>query len=317
MGTNPNLAMGTNGAFGGRTSVNAFNDVLGAFTGPGIVSGWQVAPQSGMTIAAGGVGVMRDVAIAEDTIGNRTTVNNRSGSPVPVEIPAASATTDRIDCVVAYVNSPATVNSTTLDNPEAVGLIDVKGTTSAPDDAAIRAAITADGGTGTTAYYVILATISVPAGTTVITQNLITQGAMVMARVLNGSINSSMIDWATIEPQIYSTQTKISQFFRMADGFSLSGSLLHKVGNRLSGWLCIKKDSGPYINSDKPFTTNASLVTGYQCYGLGYNGTSPWQLGTQPIYCYIDAARGNSCQIGLPSSNLNYIRIWFEVYLSN
>ena len=34
---NPNNAIGTNAAFGGRTSPNAFNDVLGAFKNRGFI----------------------------------------------------------------------------------------------------------------------------------------------------------------------------------------------------------------------------------------------------------------------------------------
>lgn len=200
MGTNPNNLVGTNGAYGGRTSVNAFNDVLSAFTTAGVVSGWNCAPQSGMVVQLGGDSLSRDVAIAEDPFGNRTTINNREGEPVPVEISAASATTQRIDCVVAYVNSPATVQSTTLDNPEAVGIIDVKGSASSePDDEAIRDAITADGGTGSTAYYVILATITVPAGATSITAGEIAQGAATMTEILANSVKSDNIDWATMQ----------------------------------------------------------------------------------------------------------------------
>lgn len=194
MGTNPNNLVGTNGAYGGRTSVNALNDVLSAFSGAGIVSGWVCEPDSGMTIKFGGDGSNRDVAIAQDPIGNRTTINNREGDPVPVEIASASATQNRMDCVVAYVNSPASVSTTTLDNPEAVGIIDVQGGNSTPpDDSAIRAAITADGGTGTVAYYVILATITIPAGTTTITSGEIEQGQAAMTKILANSISESML----------------------------------------------------------------------------------------------------------------------------
>ena len=69
--TNPNNAVGTNGAYGGRTSVNAFNDILGAFSS-GILSGWVCSPDTGLTLALGGDGTTRDVAVAEDTAGNKT-----------------------------------------------------------------------------------------------------------------------------------------------------------------------------------------------------------------------------------------------------
>lgn len=174
--TNPNDSVGTNGAYGGRTSVNALNDVLASFTGRGVLSGWGVTASSGMTVNVGGSAGVRDVAIAEDNAGNRTTVDNRSSSPISVTLSAASASSTRIDCIVAYVNNPATVLVTTIDNPSACGIIAVNGTTSAPNDAAIRSAITADGGTGSTAYYVVLATITIAAGTTDLTDSNIAQG---------------------------------------------------------------------------------------------------------------------------------------------
>ncbi|MBQ5908875.1 MAG: hypothetical protein IIW85_00935, partial [Bacteroidaceae bacterium] len=103
--TNPNNAVGTNGAYNGRTSVNAFNDIMGAFT-KGVVSGWNCTPKSGMTVSVGGDGSTRDVAIAEDNAGNKTSINNISGQPIDVTIPAAPATGNRIDLIVAYVENP-------------------------------------------------------------------------------------------------------------------------------------------------------------------------------------------------------------------
>ena len=201
--TNPNNAVGTNAAYGGRTSVNAFND-LANFYSRGIVSGWMAAPSSGMTIQLGGLAGIRDVALAEDPNGNKTTVNNTTTSPISVEIAAASTTATRHDLIVAYVNSPAQVSSTTLDNPSACGIIAVQGSQSSlPNDAAIRAAITSDGGTGTTAYYVALAEVSVPANTTTITSGLILQtdfNAQVSpADILPPeSITADKIDFATL-----------------------------------------------------------------------------------------------------------------------
>lgn len=178
--SNPNNAVGTNGAFGGRTSVNAFNDCLAAYSG-GILSGWACSPSSGLTVVLGGNGNTRDVAIAEDNAGNKTTINNISGSPVAVTLSNAPNTNSRIDAIVAYVDNPPTGSSTATDNYEACGLIAVQGTVasspSAPTDSAIRTAITADGASGTTAYYVVLATVTVASGTTSITASNIQAGS--------------------------------------------------------------------------------------------------------------------------------------------
>lgn len=177
--TNPNNAVGTNAAYGGRTSANAFNDGLSAFT-RGIMSGWACVPSSGMKVTVGGTNGVRDVAIAEDNDGNRTTINNISGSPIEVTISAAPGANTRIDTIVAYVDNPPQGTSTIVDNYEACGLIVVDGTASssptAPDESAIRTAITADGASGTTAYYVVIANVTVENGTTDITSNEITAG---------------------------------------------------------------------------------------------------------------------------------------------
>lgn len=197
MATNPNNAIGTNAAYGGRTSPKAFNDVLSAFNGRGILSGWQVAPNSGMTIALGGDGDNRDVAIAEDNAGNMTTVNNITGSPVPFTIAAAPASQSRIDAIVVYVNNPPQGISTATDNYGAIGILDVQGTVAStptkPNDSDIRTAITADGASGATAYYVVLGYVTIPNGTTTITSNLIEQGKVVVSNIVSNDIIDGIV----------------------------------------------------------------------------------------------------------------------------
>lgn len=192
--TNPNNAIGTNGAYSGRTSVNALNDNLAVYSGRGILSGWATAPSSGLTVALGGDSTTRDVAIAEDNAGNKTTINNISGNPVSVTISAAPSTNSRIDLIVAYVENPPQGSSDKVDNYEACGLIVVEGTVasspSAPSEADIRSAITADGATGSTAYYVILSSITITSGTTDITSDMIESGGY-------AGVGANNIDFAT------------------------------------------------------------------------------------------------------------------------
>jgi len=198
--TNPNNAIGTNGAYGGRTSVNAFNDLANAFT-RGIISGWACSPDSGLTVSLGGDGTTRDVAIAVDNAGNRTTINNISGSPVNVTLSSAPASNSRIDLIVAYVDNPPQGDSSTADNPGACGIIPVTGTASVsplpPSENTIRTAITSDGASGTTAYYVVLAQITITSGTTNITSNNITQNT-VSTLAGNKVVTSASIDFSTL-----------------------------------------------------------------------------------------------------------------------
>lgn len=177
--TNPDNAVGTNAAYSGRTSPNAFNDVLALFASRGILKGWNCNPDSGLTVVLGGISGTRDVAIAMDNNGNRVTINNISQAPVPVTLAPAPANNSRIDSIVAYVDNPPQGDENDRDNPSAVGIIAVQGTIASsptpPTDSAIRTAITADGASGATAYYVVLANITLASGTTNITSSLIQQ----------------------------------------------------------------------------------------------------------------------------------------------
>lgn len=193
MSTNPNSAVGTNAAYDGRTSVKAFNDGIGAYS-RGILSGWACSPNTGMTVSLGGDGTTRDIAIAEDAAGNKTTINNISEAPISVTMGAAPSTNSRIDLIVAYVDNPPQGAATSIDNPGACGLIAVEGTAAAnpvaPNDSAIRTAITADGASGSTAYYVVLATITIASGTTDLTSSNISAGP-------SAGIGSQNIDFKT------------------------------------------------------------------------------------------------------------------------
>lgn len=178
--TNPDQTVGTNAGFNGRTTPNAMNDILGAFS-RGRISGWACTPKSGMTIQLGGDGTTRDVAIAEDNAGNRLTIDNRTATPVEITLAGAPATGNRIDSIVAYIaNPPQGAGATSVDFPDAVGIIAVQGTAagtpSAPNEATIRAGITADGASGASAYYVVLANITVGQGVTTIGSGAITAG---------------------------------------------------------------------------------------------------------------------------------------------
>lgn len=212
--TNPNNSVGTNAGYNGRTTPNAFNDVLGIFDIPGIVSGWECSPKSGMTVQIGG-GASRDVAIAEDNAGNRVTINNRSGAPIDVTLPGAPATGNRYDVIVAYVNNPINgAGASDVDFPSQVGLIVASGTAAAnpnyPTDAQINAAITADGGDGPNAYRVQLCSIFVGQGVTTIGSGSIEGGT-------ESTINDDLTLVSGLRNEIISQRTTLFEGNQQGD----------------------------------------------------------------------------------------------------
>ena len=230
--TNPNNAVGTNGAFGGRTSVNAFNDIMGAFQSRGVLSGWGIVPSSGMTVAVGGSGTTRDVAVAEDASGNKTSINNISGAPISVTLDSAPASNSRYDAIVAYVDKPP-ISSATQDNPECCGIIKVTGTAAStpvyPNDSAIRTAITADGASGATAYYVVLGYVLVASGTTTITSGMITAG---LTPLTNAMVDTAHIQDNAINPDKLETTILYTADVTFTSPYTAgAGVFARKIGN--------------------------------------------------------------------------------------
>lgn len=237
--TNPNNAIGTNGAFGGRTSVNAFNDDLSAWS-RGVMSGWACVPDSGMTVALGGDSNIRDVAVAVDDAGNRTTINNISQAPVNVTIPGAPASNTRIDSIVAYVDNPPQGSATITGNYESCGIIVVSGTATAnpvaPNESTIRTAITADGATGATAYYVVLANVRVANGTTDITAGEIEPGD-ISGLVGEGVVKANNIDFATTSVTATVTRENGQSFTSTVTKVHLGGNLYCYLYNQEPGFV--------------------------------------------------------------------------------
>lgn len=232
--TNPNNAVGTNAAYGGRTSVDAFNDGLAAYS-RGVLSGWACSPDSGLTVVLGGDGNTRDVAIAEDDAGNKTTINNISGSPISVTIGAAPGANTRVDSIVAYVDGSPQGTSTDVDNYGACGLIVVQGTASSspvpPADGTIRSAITADGASGATAYYVVLANVTVANGTTDITSGEIDTGDV--AKLKNDNLPQITISAGDIDFDSFGvTDLNFGHYIRTTIGIGFSVPVyLCRIGN--------------------------------------------------------------------------------------
>lgn len=295
MATNPNNAIGTNAAFGGRTSPNALNDVLSAFDGRGILSGWQCLPSNNMVVTVGGDSSQRDVAIAEDNAGNKLTINNISQQPVEVEIQTASSTSASTDYIVAYIDNPPQGSATVVDNPAACGLIDVRGSgTAAPTDQQIRAEITSDGGTGTTAYYVVLATITVPVSATTLTSSNITQGAMSHINDY-AALESAIEDIKESTKIIYSEEERVVGTWMGKDLYAkvLTGQAENAEDNSFSTGLSTAQISEITPLSCVCMTHSTGGETSFPGYdGKSYGYRMEFSNNNGTIYCHIKHTYG-------------------------
>ena len=317
--TNPDNAIGTNGAYNGRTSVEAFNDIMGVFSSRGVLSGWECAPSSGMTVALGGVAGTRDVAVAEDASGNFTSINNRSGSPVEVTLSAAPASNSRIDSVVAYVTNPPEGDETTADNPDACGIIAVSGTASsspsAPSDSAIRTAITGDGGSGSTAYYVVLANITVAAGTTDITADVVEAGAPATIQEANSGLdafNQNLV-WDT------------SGDFMVASGYTKAVAYLKGWGGFGKLVFVVKPNSGNFATGTNIQVGTMVAPAGWKFVNFGTRptivgvSTSEWHVQSTAASVYYQNSNTEGTQAGIHlrvvSGSYNYAHITVPVLL--
>lgn len=167
--TNPNNAIGTPSGYGGRTSVLAYNSLAQGYA-RGVLSGFDATIDSAnMVVNLGGSAVVKDIAIAQNSYGEKAIVLNTTSSAVSVSLPNPSAT-QQWASIVAYVASNAPVSSAVLDNTSACGIIAVVGTGSAfPTEAQIRTAIASDGGDSLTSPYVVVSRVKYSTGSTSIT----------------------------------------------------------------------------------------------------------------------------------------------------
>lgn len=210
--TNPDNIVRTRARNGGRASVYEANGWAQSFTS-GIIDGNGVVQNNvaDMNVLVGGSTTKPDVVLAENPVGYKVALDLVTQQAVTITKPASNS---RISAIVAYTDdlSLPTTEDTVTGSPSSCGLIVVNGTAgsspSAPSDATIRNAITADGATGSQAAYCVIATVLVASNTTSITNNEITNN---MAK-----LGAKNIDFATFGEN-YST-TEIDTGFTWIDG---------------------------------------------------------------------------------------------------
>lgn len=302
--TNPNDGVGTNAGFNGRTTPKALNDILQGWSTAGIISGWACSPKSGMTIQLGGNGSVRDVAIAENNAGDRTTIDNRLASPVEITLSAAPATGNRYDSIVAYVDgSQIGTGASDVDFPSITGIIAVSGTAanspSYPTDAQIRTAITADGADGTSAYYVTLADILVGQGVTTIGSGVIGQGTVATPanvvlddntvatnNIQSNAVSAAKINWTTIGPDYANKQTiSANSFTPTRFGWLIMNAI---ISSNTYGSTAVARIDGNTVWSA------SNNVQNQQAYNTQFTGMVPIAAGSTATFEVTNSASWGS-----------------------
>ena len=173
--TNPNSIVRLHSRNAGRASVYEANAPYQVYDN-GLLKGTGVVPASGLNVTVGGAAANPDIVIGISPDEYKIALDLAGTATLTLTAPSSNS---KIVAIVAYTDDLAeeSTDTTVTGNPSSCGLIAVDGTPAAtptaPDDTAIRTAITADGATGSQACYSIIALVTIAAGTTDITASLI------------------------------------------------------------------------------------------------------------------------------------------------
>ena len=169
--TNPNSIVRLHSRNAGRASVYEANMAYQVYDN-GLLKGDGVVPASGLNITVGGAPAKPDVVVALTADDYRIALDLAGTATLTLTAPSSNK---KIVAIVAYTDDLAeeSTDTSTTGNPSSCGLIAVDGTVAAdptaPDDTAIRTAITADGATGSQAAYAVIALVTLTSATTTIT----------------------------------------------------------------------------------------------------------------------------------------------------
>lgn len=212
--TNPGNIVRVRARTGGRASVYEANAWAQAFTS-GVLDGVGVIQNTSadLNVIVGGSSTKPDVVLAQNPAGYKIALDLVGQQVIPITAPASNT---RITSIVAYTDdlSLSTSEDSVTGSPSSCGLIAVNGTAAAvynpPTDSDIRAAITADGATGSQASYAVLANITMSAQTDIITDeiisvnyshisnNIIGPGAIGSTELASGAVQSQNVDYASL-----------------------------------------------------------------------------------------------------------------------
>lgn len=226
--TNPNNIVRLHSRNGGRGSVYEANQWAQVYN-TGNLTGDTVTASSGLSVEVAGSSASPSVIIAENNVGYKIALDLVTTTTLTLTTPT---TNSKITAIVAYTDDLAIASEETdvTGNPSSCGLITVDGTTAAtptnPTDNQIRAAITADGATGSQAVYAVLAYITIASGTTDITDALI--------KAQTASLDANSIDFTQTFPQVASIRQNlgygmVAYFYRVGNLVFTSSSPINNT----------------------------------------------------------------------------------------
>lgn len=244
--TNPGDIVRIRSRNGGRGSVYEANMWAQAYT-QGVLSGAGVVENTSpdMTVLVGGTPSSPDVVIATNPSGYRIALDIVGQQPVTITAPASNS---RVTSIVAYTDDLSVVSTqnTITGTPNSCGLIVVNGSSGVnpnpPSDATIRSAITTDGATGSQAAYVVLASLTIAAAQTTITNTDITKGLQ-LAQVTTAKIADEAITpaklgdtgWKSLNYASAYNSNSSGEYRKIGNVVYLRGLIVRNSGNMSNG----------------------------------------------------------------------------------
>ncbi len=295
--TNPGDIVRVRARRGGRASIYEANGWCQGFT-DGLLDGNGVIPNTvaDLNVLVGGTPSCPDVVLAKNPAGYRIALDLVGQQAITLTTPASNS---RISSIVAYTDdlSLATNQSNVTGSPASCGLIIVNGAASAnpvpPTETEIRAAITADGATGSQACYGVIASVTVASNATTIT----TTNIDIQRATLAGKIASHNVDWETMK-------AFVPDYANMStDNLITGGGILTVPGN---GWVSLNLNAYTFSQTEVIVKVNGKQIVDYITEIKGSNGATP-----NAVYGIIPVAKGDVIEISGNNPNWNFRRGYF------
>lgn len=297
--TNPDDVVRVRARLGGRASVYEANGWCQAYS-TGLLEGTGVTQNTSadMNVLVGGSSAKPDVVIATNPSGYKIALDLVGQTTLTLTAPSSNS---RISSIVAYTDdlSLTTGDATVTGSPDTCGLIvvngDIASSPTAPNDTAIRVAITSDGGTGSQAAYCVIANVTVESSTTTITDSLIEMTAA-RIKVSNMTELYDGEDTGTRTPTLSDSVANydfIRIFYRTTDNIFHSVDVYNADGKTISLTGFNSSQYTVYLKMQAYTISGTSFSTvSWSNWQIGFSTTSTSYATDNGDYIYITRVEG-------------------------